>query len=93
MSEPATATVADRLASAGLRVKPLVWAGSDEWSDARDGGRYYVIEKASVGYTSWIGSRPLHRGTRDECIAACDAHNAAAVLANLEVVPSEETQP
>lgn len=104
MTEPNPATVADRLAAAGVRVKPLVWRRftPSEHDGSLFSGRSihdYVIEKPKSG--EWIATtgewetpRDIHvviaRGTKAECIAACEAHHAAAVLALLEVVPSEE---
>lgn len=87
------ATVADRLAAAGVRAKPLVSDGDLYWT-ADVGRRHYSVYLESLLYghvfVARVGGVMLGKGTKAECIAACNEHNAAAVMAMLEVVPSEE---
>lgn len=74
MTEPAT--VADRLAAAGVRVRPLVW----RWDDS-PGNKHWI---AYDDYGDPICADDI------EGRLMCDHEHAAAVLAMLEVVPSEE---
>jgi hypothetical protein len=96
-----TTDIAARLAAAGLRVKPLVWnlIGPAEdpsiWTEAEFFGSNYSVvslESVDLNADSYIAAyrRVIHRGTRAECIAACERHHAESVLAMLETVTSEE---
>lgn len=95
------ATVAERLAAAGVRVKPLGWETVADFAieAVADKRLYVVLSRCGGDLHMGVCDRVLEVGTRDECIAACEAHHAAAVLAMLEVVlamlevvPSEEPQ-
>ena len=70
-------TVADRLAAARVRVRPLVWS----WND--DIGCYHAVDESG---TSWMADD-------EDQVESVNEEHAAAVLANLEVVPSEEVKP
>ncbi len=93
MSETNPPTIAERLAAAGLRVKPLVWQESSGCPFAVP----YDVWR-SMDHSVWVADiggpgdseTEVHRGTRADCIAACERHHAEAVLAMLEPIPSEE---
>lgn len=94
-SEPATnpETVADRIKAARVRARPLVWTAVQSPTGAAVYSGDYTIAPASdgQGYAATIyGVKLLKFGLNHECIAACNAHHAAAVMANLEVVPIQE---
>jgi len=99
MTEPNPATVAERLAAAGVRVRPLVGeleSNARCWRASSGIYSYSVwTNKNETGgdFVAWVGLKDLFTGTKSDCIAACDAHHAASVLAMLEVVASEEPQP
>ncbi len=76
MTETNPATVAERLAAAGLRVKPLVW---------RKLRIRFWVGVDTEGH-EWAACSKRHRAT-------CEADHAAAVLAMLEPIQSEEPQP
>lgn len=89
-------TVADRLADSRVRVRPLVWDNFDTIT-YRSGP--YSICRGLAGkfapFVAFLRSHDgddvlLYAGELDACMGRCNAHNAAAVMANLEVVPSED---
>lgn len=77
MTEPNPETVADRLAAAGVRVKPLVWKRSCS-------RRYW--------HTNYPEGNEWTADSKQE-IESLDTEYILSVLAMLEVVPSEEPQP
>lgn len=96
MTEPNPETVADRLAAAGVRVKPLESDGKLYWT-ADVGLRHYSVYPESLlgghVFVARVCGVMLGKGLKAECIAACEAHHDAAVLAMLEPIPSEDAKP
>lgn len=88
--------IEQRLAAAGLRVKPLeLRKFNDRCYDAKSGDRRYQIRPGDgrVWCDCWcvnlIGhySEKIAEHIREpEAIAALQAHNAAAILSSLEVI-------
>lgn len=84
--------IEQRLADAGLRVKPLEWERfNDRHYDAESYGKTYEIRPDTGRIKCACWCNPLgfliKTGVNvNDAKKACDAHNAAAILSSLEVI-------